>query len=367
MNPDPFALTASNRALLTAALSPDAAAAGTAWRAWRDATDLDALPAGQYLMLPALYANLARFGLAEEADPRIKGVYRRTWYANRGLVELTAAALAALSQADIPAVLAGAAALAHTVYPQPALRPLFQPEVIVPLAGADAALRALHGLGWRAEPAAPHLDSPAYRAWVAGQRFVNDQGQALWLGWHVIPTLPCANLDAACWAAAADLTLEGRPAHTLCPADHLLRACLAAPEAGLIALADAAWLIRHGAVDWQRLTEMAERFRAGQPLLHMLETLAATIGLAAPPEVLTALGQLPVFWAERRIPPGLAGLAQPGNRRQRFWQLLTRYQRAAACAGRPAGPLSFVAYVQHTRRLDSPRRLPLAAVRRRAG
>lgn len=367
MSPDHFALAASNRALLTAALSPDAAAAAAAWRAWRDAADLDALPAGQYLMLPALYANLARCGLAEEADPRIKGVYRRTWYANRGLIELTAAALAALDGADVPAVLAGAAALAHTVYPQPALRPLFQPEVIVPLAGADAALRALRELGWRAQPAAPHLHSQAYRDWVAGQHFVNGQGQALWLGWHVVPSLPCADLDAACWAAAIELTLDGRSVRTLCPADHLLRACLAAPEAGLIALADVAWLLRGGAVDWPRLMEMAGRFRAGQPLLHMLETLAATIGLAAPPAVLSKLGQLPVFWAERRIPPGLAGLAQPGNRRQRFWQLLTRYQRAAACAGRTAGPLSFVAYVQHTRHLDSPWRLPLAAVRRRAG
>lgn len=367
MSPDHFALAASNRALLTAALSPDAAAAAAAWRAWRDATDLDALPAGQYLMLPALYANLARFGLAEEADPRIKGVYRRTWYANRGLAELTAAALATLSQADIPAVLAGAAALAHTVYPQPALRPLCQPEVIVPLAGADAALRVLRGLGWRAEPAAPHLDSPAYRAWVAGQRFVNGQGQALWLGWHVVPSLPCADLDAACWAAAADLTLDGRPARTLCPADHLLRACLAAPEAGLIALADAAWLLRGGAVDWARLTKMAGRFRAGRPVLDVLEALSETVGLAAPPQILAALRRLPASCAERRIPPGLAGLGQPGNRRQRFWRLLARYQRTAACAGHPADPLSFIAYLQHTRRLDSPWRLPLAAVRRAVG
>lgn len=334
---------------------------------WQASVDIEELPPGHYLLLPLIYASLEARHHDHPWLPRMRGVYRKIWYASQVALRSALEVVEALQAAGQPALLTGAAALAHTVYPQPALRPLFQPEVIVPLAGADTALRVLDGLGWRAEPAAPHLSSPAFRAWVAGQRFVNGQGQALWLGWHVVPSLPCADLDAACWAAAIELTLDGRSVRTLCPADHLLRACLAAPEAGLIALADAAWLVRRGGMDWQRLTEMAGRFQAGSPLLHMLETLADTIGLAAPPAVLSKLRQLPVTFAERRTPPGLAGLAQPGNRRQRFWQLLARYQRTVACAGRPAGPLGFVAYVQHTRHLDSPWRLPLAVMRRVAG
>jgi len=362
----PLTSAQQSRLVLLAALGaeqPDA----NAFDLWQASVDLEELPPGHFLLLPLIYANLDQSGRQHPWLPRMRGVYRKMWYASQVALRSALAMVEALRTAGQPALVAGAAALAHTVYPQPALRPILQPEVIVPAAGADAALQALRGLGWRPQPVSPHLGSPAYRAWVAGQRFVNSQGQALWLGWHVMPHLPCADLDAACWAAATGLTLDGRPVRTLCPTDHLLRACLTAPEGGLIALADAAWLMRSGEIDWQRLVEMAGRFRAGWPVLRVLETLAETVGLAAPPAGRAALGQLPAFCAERRIPRGLAGLAQPGARRLRFWRLLARYRRTVACAGRAADPFSFVAYLQHTRHLDSPWRLPQEVIRRLVG
>ena len=367
----PLTNTQQSRLALLAALGADRPDAN-AFDLWQASVDIEDLPPGHFLLLPLIYDNLEQSGRPHPWLPRIRGVYRKMWYASQVALRAALDVVEALQAAGQPVLIAGAAALAHTVYPQPAPRPLLQPEVIVPVAAADAAIGALHGLGWRAQPASPHLTSPAFRTWVAGQRFVNNQGQALWLGWHVIPNLPCADLDAACWSAAAELTLDGRPVRTLCPADHLLRTCLTAPEGGLIALADVAWLVRRGALDWQRFLELAGRFRAGWPALHLLETLAEVVGLAAvmastTPEVLAALRRLPASFAERRIPMGLAGLAQPAARRQRFWRLLARYQRAAACAGRAAAPRSFIAYLQYTRHLDSPSRLPLLVLRRMVG
>jgi hypothetical protein len=362
----PLTYTQQARLALLAALGGDPPDAN-AFDLWQASVDIEDLPPGHFLLLPLIYDNLEQSGRPHPWLPRIRGVYRKMWYASQVALRAALAVVEAVQAAGQPALIAGAAALAHTVYPQPELRPLLQPEVIVPVAAADAALQALHALGWRAQPAAPHLTSPAFRAWVAGQRFVNDQGQALWLGWHVVPTLPCADLDAACWAAAAELTLDGRAVRTLCPADHLLRTCLTAPEGGLIALADAALLVRSAALDWQRFLELAGRFRAGRPARHVLETLAETVGLAAPPEVRAALHRQPDSWAERRIPTGLAGLAQPAARRLRFWRLLARYQRTVACAGRPADPRNFIVYLQHTRHLDSPWRLPLLVLRRMVG
>lgn len=356
--------TSSN--LLRAALL-DGDAGAMVFQAWQTAAELDDLPAHLHALLPLLCRNLEALGVDHPWLPRLKGYYRRTWYANQVVLRALAEVMDRLATTGHPLLITGAAALAHTLYPEVALRPIYTPEIVVPSDAADEAMGVLHTLGWRAEPASPHLSSPAFRAWVAGQRFVNDQGQALWLGWHVVPSLPCADLDAACWAAATELTLDGRPVRTLCPADHLLRTCLAAPEAGLIALADAALLIRRGEIDWQRLTEMAGHFRAGRPVLRVLEMLAEVVGLAAPPEVLAALRRLPAFYAEKRIPIGLAGLAQPAARQQRFWLLLARYQRTAACAGRAADPRSFVAYLQHTRHLDSPWRLPQLVMRRMVG
>jgi len=202
---------------------------------------------------------------------------------------------------------------------------------------------------------------------VAGQRFLNEQRQSLWLGWHVVPNLPCAQLDRACWSAAVDLPLDMGTVRTLCPTDHLLRTSLTAQEGSLVALADAALLLRHATIDWQRLLELARLSWSGRPVLCTLETIAETVGLDAPAETLSALRQLPASYAEKQIPSGLAGLAQQTARRQRFWRLLARYQRTVACVGSRPHLRSFVAYVQHNLRLDSPWRIPQKAVDRVVG
>jgi hypothetical protein len=349
--------------LRSALLSGEEAVA--AFHAWQAMVHLDHLPSELHGLLPLLYRNLEESGIEHPWLPRLKGIYRRAWYLHRAALHSLAPVLTALHAQDLPVLLVGGTALGQTVYPAPALRPHPISELVVPDGRVTQALAALHALGWRPEPASPHLDSPAFRAWVAGQRFVNGQGQALWLGWHVVPTLPCADLDGACWAAATDLTLDGRPLRTLCPADHLLRACLTAQSGSLIDLADAAWVMRCGGVEWPHFVELAGRFRAGWPALRLLECLAETVALAPPPEVLAALRGMPGFFAEKRM--GMGALSHPLSKQGRLWRLLARYQRTAACAGGAADPRSFVAYLQHTRHLDSPWGLPQAALRSMLG
>ena len=352
-----------SRLALSAALGTDRP---DAFEQWQAGVDLDKLPPGHLLLLPLIYDNLEQSGREHPWLPRIRGVYRKMWYASQIALRSALNVVEAVQEQGQPALIAGAAALAHTVYPQPSLRPMLQPEIIVPQAGADIALRLLHSLGWQPRPAAPHLGSPAFRTWVAGQRFVNGRGQVLWLGWHVVSTLPCTELDAAFWAATTELTLDSRPSRTLCPADHLLRTCLTAAEGGLIALADTAWLLRQGAIDWQRLLTLTEHFRAGRPVLQVLETLAENLGPAAPPAVITALRRLPVSWAEKKLSTGL--LAPPDERRGRLRELLARYQRIVACNGnRLADPIHFVAFLQHTLHQGSPWRLLQLVLRRMAG
>ena len=272
--------------------------------------------------------------------------------------------LDALQAADCPALVIGPAALAHTVYPAPALRPLFLPEVVVPGEFVNGAIRVLQAQGWRAEPVSPHLTNAEFRAWVAGQRFVNEQRQSLWLGWHVVPNLPCAQLDRVCWLAAIDLPLDTGTVRTLCPTDHLLQASLTAQEGSLVALADAALLLRHATIDWQRLLELARLSRSGRAVLGTLRTIAETVGLDAPPEILSALRQLPASYAEKQIPFGLAGLAQQTVRWQRFWRLLARYRRTAECAGVPPGLGNFALFLQHSRHLRTPWEIPQYLLRR---
>lgn len=66
---------------------------------------------------------------------------------------------AALAAAHIPALWLKGFALAHTVYPQPALRPMCDLDVLVPYIHREAALRVVEGLGYHFYETAGHLMS----------------------------------------------------------------------------------------------------------------------------------------------------------------------------------------------------------------
>lgn len=322
--------------LLRAALL-DGDAGTRAFQAWQSTTELDDLPPQQHALLPMLYHKIEASGIDHPWLSRLKGYYRRTWYANQMTLRVLGEVLDRLSAVNLPCMVVGASALAHSLYPEVGLRPIHTPEILVPFSVVGEAMRILQDMGWQVQPASRHVHRPAFLTAVVSRRFVNNQGQSFTLGWHVVPTLPCPDLDTAFWSASVELMLGGRSVRTLCPADHLLRICLTFSEGGVIVLADAALLVRSEVLDWQRFLALAGRFRAGRPALHVLETLASVVGVAAPAEVSVALRRLPVSFAERRIPMGMTGFVYPATRVQRFWRLLARCQRAATCAASSAG------------------------------
>jgi hypothetical protein len=152
--------------LLTAAVATDAEAVARAWRRWRDAANLDTLPAEQYPLLPALHANLARHGLAGEADARIKGVYRRAWYRNQRFGELADAIVPVLDRAGAPATLFGEGAAAQSLYEGRGERPIERLELMVAPASVTRAAEALVRTGWQPVRPPELLADPQYRQWM---------------------------------------------------------------------------------------------------------------------------------------------------------------------------------------------------------
>lgn len=65
--------------LLQAALAePDRAA--KAWAALEPQLDLDNISYPEFRMLPLLYRNLSEVGVSHPSMPRLKGIYKQTWY-----------------------------------------------------------------------------------------------------------------------------------------------------------------------------------------------------------------------------------------------------------------------------------------------
>lgn len=350
-------LSPESRLALLTAVDANAVADGV-FAAWQACVELDALPGAQYQLLPLVYANLERAGVTHPWLPRVTGYYRKMWYANRLALRTLVHVIDALGDVRQDALVVGAAAHAVTVYAELALRPITTIEILVPVARASAAARKLAMLGWRPEPGANRLQQASFYTWVPAQRFVNAQGQTLSLGWHLLPGTPCVDLDAAGQAASEPLLVEGSSVRTLCPSDHLLRACVNADESNLIAFVDAVQLLRTCAIDWARLVHLAGAYRVSMPVFSALETIATSLNVPLPATVLSELHGLPATADDRRR-QAIAGTPPSArSRRQRLTWLYGHYRRTAECAGIRPGPRSFMAFLQEHYRLDSLWQLP---------
>src|SRR4051794_32864599 len=75
--------------LLRAALG-EGPSAVAAWQAWQARRDLDSVDPDESRLLPLVYQNLADQQADEPELARLRGVYRRTWYANQLTLQRTA-------------------------------------------------------------------------------------------------------------------------------------------------------------------------------------------------------------------------------------------------------------------------------------
>jgi len=358
--PGDLLLTPNQRQLLTAALSTGAETVTHAWRAWRAAADLDMLPGGQVPLLPMLYANLSRFGLAEEADPRLKGIHRRTWYANQLALDVAKLWLQRLEAVDVPVMLADALAL--TAYGDRS-RPLDPLVLIVPPEHAPTAVRLLLAEGGQPLPPVTAW-TEREPLWTTHQTFRMSIPQRLELHWHVAPFWSSPALDAAAWARAQPIALAGRSAPALSAADQLVRSSVVAAGSGpasLMALADMAVVLQAVAdtaavgdaaaaadtaavgMDWEVVLQVAETGQVSRELLAALECLESTLDLAAPVKVLERLRALRSPYAAPAASPNRVHAAALSRTRR----LTTQYRRAVAARGIQPGWGLFLDFLQH--------------------
>ena len=103
-------------------------------------------------MGPLVYRHLSRVGapIPAETRRRLQGQYLRQKHANRIFTRQLARVLAAFAAADIKPLLLKGAALAHLVYPDPALRPRSDIDILVRDTEAFRARDILTALGFSA-------------------------------------------------------------------------------------------------------------------------------------------------------------------------------------------------------------------------
>ncbi|NKQ34748.1 MAG: nucleotidyltransferase family protein, partial [Chloroflexi bacterium] len=103
-------------------------------------------------LAPLAYRHVQVCEAQIPADARLQlqGLYLRHKHANQSLMAVLAKMLTVLGEAGIETLALKGAALAHTVYPEPGLRPMRDLDILVPAAQAEEAQGVLLGIGFQA-------------------------------------------------------------------------------------------------------------------------------------------------------------------------------------------------------------------------
>ena len=239
--------------LLRACLLPDSRGA-EAYRTWRAAVDLQTMRPQWLRLMPLLQHNLGRLDIADPERDLLRGVSRRSWFTAQVAASRATPVLQQMAARDIPTMVLKGAALAELYYDNPALRPMEDLDVCVPVQHAEEAFQLMQEeMDYR--PAKygfdPTFQACQLRAHAWGFRAKNDH--ELDLHWHVLPAAQWAGADQGFWADSQPLTFGAADTRTLSAEDHLLHACVHGTtwHFGRIIhwVADAAAIARHAGED----------------------------------------------------------------------------------------------------------------------
>ncbi|AFZ15630.1 hypothetical protein Cri9333_4867 (plasmid) [Crinalium epipsammum PCC 9333] len=285
-----YRLTKKQELLLQAALLQGKAAL-SAWEQWQSSVDIEVLDAESHVLLPQLYRNLLTHGVEDPQMARLKGIYRRTWYANQLRLKQLKILLSHLKNAGIEAIVLGDAALGSCQ--DETYRPISNFHLLVRSAELEGAIQQLSCLNWQASSALTHQLI----------HLQDDRENSLYLQGHLFWAIPQDYIDEQVWKYAIP-SGNNQPSWMLSPTDQLLDGCVRTFFKGrsrqIYGIADALMLIRKSGndLDWMRLITQAQRYQMILPVRNMLILLQQVLQLSIPSWVLPALYQMPIAQTE---------------------------------------------------------------------
>jgi hypothetical protein len=310
--------TEQQRLLLRCALGGDEAAP-RAWAAARRGMDFDRLDEGSHGVLPLVYRALERTGVQDPLLGRLKGIYRKAWFANQLLRDALRQPLGMLEHAGAEPLLVHDTAMMCAYYGETAMRRVPYLDVAVRAGTEDDAVRALERSGWSRHPDGdgsfpiPLLD-------VEGRLLCVHAGLPEAMR---VPGEPDGG-EAAVWARAETVDVAGAAARVLSPTDQLLCSCAVGPDLAITVqalwLADVALLAARDDIDWAALAARARErrisARAGAALAYVRDELGVDVPAGVSPADVSSRDELAYRLYRLRGGP-LGGLPQTLSRHVR--------------------------------------------------
>lgn len=277
-----------------------------AWEAWiEDVVDIGDLDHGSFRLLPLLYKNLRRNGVQAAELPKLKGVYRQTWFQNQMTFHQVRQPLEALYEAGIPALLLKGSALILTSYQDYGARPIGDFDFLVPWEQTFPAISLIEKQGWVANPCYPVPLSKIYLSRTHALILRKDDQKELELHWNLQPEHLDPDVDADLWVDAVRADLNGIPVYTLSPTDAFFHVCVHGvrwdPVPPLRWVADAYTILQKTPhLDWNRLLAQGKKRQLVLPLREAIVYLVDLLAVDIPHHFLAQLQQTPIPKAEER-------------------------------------------------------------------
>jgi len=260
------------------------------------------------LMSPALHPFLASALDAGGSLDKVPPAERRTLIdARQGALvmelkrrEVLSRTLAALGDARIEPVLLKGAALAHTLYAAPHLRPMADLDLWIQEADVDGAIDALLRAEFHVAEGAMHDGRVSARLTERGLR---DRRSGVRVELH--PTIQSleglsASWHQRCLARTTTVRLGAADARIMCPDDALVHACLHVARSNRFAnsqlsLLDIALMLDRYAdrIDWVSFAEVCAAERITASVAVALSTAAELWEAVIPAQYSTAVGPIP--------------------------------------------------------------------------
>ncbi len=267
-----------------------------------------------------LYVALLGAGRLQAPPPAVcaglEAAYWRTKVANLLALDAVDQLAGALAAVDVPVVVLKGAALAFTLYPDPARRPLGDIDLLVPVDQVAIALRVLGLLGYA--PAQGSLaENIAGRVAAGDTRILQRRCEVTLLRDDRLRTqvdlhwglngraLLRRGMDVAWfWDHTHLATLGRREVRVLCEEAQFLHLCAHTLQHGVPRLRwtyDMALMLARRSLVWEVVLAGAERCGLTLAVQSSLAAVALIWGVAAPASVQERLASLPVAGAELRL------------------------------------------------------------------
>jgi hypothetical protein len=292
--------------LLLKTILADEAHLQTAWAEWKQSIDIQDLDYAAQRLLPLLYNRLRRSQITDPQIDLIKGVCRFTSAKNIVLFAPIERLLATLQERGIDTLLLKGAALTCAYYRDLSLRPMIDIDVLVPSHQVVAAMNILEELHYQHRDPEQFVarKRPEFRTVAHAQSFFSPIGQEIDLHWNIAPE--CCGVDEGShfWERSLPIEFKGIKSRTLDPTDQLFHVCLHGSKwcqtAPIRWIADAAVVLAHSSIDWDRILTHATTYRVIPHMQDSLACLSDCFNLPIPSPFLTQLKALKPSKFERK-------------------------------------------------------------------